>query len=348
MPTTFAWSAVDVSGFFGPTQIRRREPTGADVTVTIDFCGICHSDIHTARSEWDNVHYPVVPGHEIVGHVTAIGSAVSRFAVGDRVAVGTLIGSCGTCAACRGGEENYCPQQVGTFNFPNPDEVTPFTLGGYSRQIVVTERFIFRLPDELDPAGAAPILCAGATVYSPMRHWGVGPGTRLGVAGFGGLGGMAVKIAKALGAEVTVLSRSVAKQTAALAAGADHFIRTDDDGAMAAAADSLELILSTVPRTHDINPYLELLARDGTYVILGAMEPITTPVIGSRLAVKRVNIGGSLIAGIPETQELLDLCATHGITADVKVISMQEVNRAHDHIASGDPAFRYVIDLSTI
>ena len=181
-----------------------------------------------------------------------------------------------------------------------------------------------------------------------MRHWGVGPGTRLGVAGFGGLGGMAVKIAKALGAEVTVLSRSAAKRAAAEAAGADHFIVTSDDSAMAGAADSLGLILSTVPRTHDINPYLDLLARDGTYIIQGAMEPIMTPVVATTLAVKRVNIGGSIIAGVPETQELLDLCATRGITADVKVIGVQEINDAHDHIASGDPAFRYVIDLSSI
>ena len=328
--------------------IQRREPASSDVAVTVDYCGICHSDVHTARSEWDDIHYPVVPGHEIVGRVAAIGSDVTRFAVGDRVAVGTLIGSCRTCAACRAGEENYCAQQIGTFNFPNPDGVTPYTFGGYSREIVVTEHFVFRLPDELDPAAAAPILCAGATVYSPMRHWRVGPGTRLGVAGFGGLGGMAVKIANALGAEVTVLSRSVAKQAAAEAAGADHFIVTDDDAAIAAAAGSLELILSTVPRTHDINPYLTLLARDGTYVILGAMEPIMTPVVGSTLAVKRINIGGSLIAGIPETQELLDLCAARGITADVKVINVQDINDAHDHIASGDPAFRYVIDLSSI
>jgi uncharacterized zinc-type alcohol dehydrogenase-like protein len=348
MPTTFAWAAVDVSGHFAPTQIQRREPASSDVALTVDYCGICHSDVHTARSEWDNVHYPVVPGHEIVGRVTAVGSAVTRFNVGDRVAVGTLVDSCRTCAACRAGEENYCEQQVGTFNFPNPDQVTPYTFGGYSRQIVVTERFVFRLPDELDPAAAAPILCAGATVYSPMRHWRVGPGTRLGVAGFGGLGGMAVKIAKALGAEVTVLSRSVAKQAAAQAAGADRFVTTSDEAAMAAAADSLDLILSTVPRTHDINPYLNLLARDGTYVILGAMEPITTPVIGSTLAVKRVNIGGSLIGGVPETQELLDLCAARGIAADVKVIGVQQINDAHDHIASGDPAFRYVIDLNSI
>ena len=348
MPNTFAWSAVDVSGFLAPTQIRRREPASTDVTVTVDFCGVCHSDIHTARSEWDNVHYPVVPGHEIVGHVSAIGSAVTRFRVGDRVAVGTLVGSCRTCAACQAGEENYCREQVGTFNFPNPDGATPYTFGGYSRQIVVTEHFVFRLPDGLDPAGAAPILCAGATVYSPMRHWRVGAGTRLGVAGFGGLGGMAVKIAKALGAEVTVLSRSAGKRAAAYDAGADHFILTSDRAAMTGAADSLQLILSTVPRTHDINPYLELLARDGTYVILGAMEPITTPVLATTLAARRVNIGGSLIGGIPETQELLDLCADRGITADVKVIGIQDINDAHDHVASGDPAFRYVIDLSSI
>jgi uncharacterized zinc-type alcohol dehydrogenase-like protein len=348
MTTTSAWAAADPSGRLAPTSIARRSLGPSDVKLTIDFCGICHSDVHTARSEWDNVHYPVVPGHEIVGTVTEVGADVATFQPGDHVAVGTLISACGECESCREGAQNYCPGQVGTFNFPNPDGTTQFTFGGYSREIVVTERFVFRLPYGLDPASAAPILCAGVTVYSPMRHWRVGPGTRLGVAGFGGLGGMAVKIAKALGAEVTVFSRSSTKQAAALKAGADHYVDTSDSAQLTSAATTQDLILSTVPRTHDINPDLDLLVRDGTYVVLGAMEPIMTPIMGTTLAVKRVNIGGSLIGGLPETQELLELCAARGIEADVQVISVEQINDAHDHIAAGEPAFRYVIDLSTI
>ena len=348
MAMTSAWAATDPSGRFAPTSIERRALGATDVKLRIDFCGICHSDVHTARSEWDGVHYPVVPGHEIVGTVTEVGSGVVGFAAGDPVAVGTLVDSCGQCEACRHGEENYCPAQVGTFNFPDPHGTTPFTFGGYSREIVVSERFVFGLPAGLDPAAAAPILCAGVTVYSPMRHWQVGAGTRLGVAGFGGLGGMAVQIGAALGAEVTVFSRSPAKQDAAKRAGADRFVMVSDPARMAAATSSQDLILSTVPRTHDINPYLDLLVRDGTYVILGAMEPIMTPIVGTTLAIKRVNIGGSIIGGRTETQELLQLCAAKGIAADVQVIGVEGINRAHDHVASGDPAFRYVIDLSTI
>jgi uncharacterized zinc-type alcohol dehydrogenase-like protein len=346
--TVPAWAATDPSGRFGPTSIGRRAVGTSDVRIRIDFCGICHSDVHTARAEWEGVHYPVVPGHEIVGTVVAVGAGVTRFGVGDQVAVGTLVGSCGSCAACAAGEENYCAGQVGTFNFPNPDGVTPFTFGGYSSEIVVTERFVFRLPSGLDPAAAAPILCAGATVYSPMRHWKVGPGSRLGVAGLGGLGGLAVKVGKALGAEVTVLSRSAAKESAACAAGADRFVVMADPGQLAGARDSLDLILSTVPRTHDINPYLDLLVRDGTYVVLGAMEPIMTPIVGSTLAMRRVNISGSLIGGLPETQELLELCARRGISADVQVIGAADINDAHDRLATGDPAFRFVIDVASM
>lgn len=346
--TVRAWAAAETDGHLAPVEIRRRAPGTTDVVIRVDYCGVCHSDVHTARGEWAGVHHPVVPGHEIVGLVLATGAEVTRFRVGDGVAVGTLIDSCGRCRACLAGEENYCPDHVGTFGFPNPDGSTEFTCGGYSREIVVREKFVLSLPTSLDPAAAAPILCAGATVYSPMRHWRVGPGTRLGVVGFGGLGNVAVRIGAALGAEVTVYSRSAAKRAAALSAGADRFVVSSDPARMSALAGSQELILSTVPRSHDLNPYLDLLQRDGTYVVLGAMEPITTPILGSTLAVRRVNISGSLIGGLPETQELLELCARHGIVPDVEVIPMAQVNAAHDHVAGGDPAFRYVLDLSTI
>ncbi|MBS44451.1 MAG: hydroxyacid dehydrogenase [Nocardioides sp.] len=348
MRTVPAWGAADPGARLAPMSIRRRDPRADDVVVRIDFCGVCHSDVHTARGEWEGVHHPVVPGHEIVGRVAEVGAAVSSVQVGDHVAVGTLVDSCGTCSACTAGEENYCPEQVGTFDFPSTDDASAYTFGGYSREIVVRERFVLALPGGLDPAAAAPLLCAGATVYSPMRHWRVGAGSHLGVVGLGGLGGTAVRIAKALGAEVTVLSRTPAKEQDALRAGADRFVLSTDPDAMAAVADSMSLILSTVPRSHDLNPYLQLLRRDGTYVVLGAMEPLTTPVLGSTLAVRRVNIGGSLIAGLPETRELLELCAREGVAPDVRVVPVDRVNDAHDRVALGDPAFRYVLDLRSL
>lgn len=329
--------------------ITRRAVGPRDVKIKIEFCGICHSDLHVARNEWHHTVYPAVPGHEIVGRVIEAGAEVRKYAVGDRVGVGCLVDSCGQCAECNEGLENYCTGgALMTYNSVDPTGVAPRTYGGYSGEVVVTERFVVRVPDGLDPAAAAPILCAGVTTFSPLRHWKAGPGSKVAVAGFGGLGGMAVKLARAMGAQVSVISRSDAKTAQALAAGASEVIVVSDSAAMAAAARSFDLILSTIPKTHDLNPYLGLLKRDGSYVLLGAIEPLTTPVHGGLLIGRRVNISGSVIGGLPETQEVLDFCAEHHISADVQVIGVDGINAAYDHLATGDPGFRYVIDMSTL
>ncbi len=346
---TTAWAAPDASSPLVPISIDRREVGASDVKIEIKYCGICHSDLHTARDEWGGSSYPVVPGHEIVGRVAEIGANVTRHQVGDLVGVGCLVGSCGHCDECRDGLQNYCSNgAVWTYNSPDPHGTAPRTYGGYSGEIVVAEDFVVAIPAGIDPASAAPILCAGITVYSPMRHHGVGPGTHVGVAGFGGLGGMAVKIAKALGAEVTVITRTDRKAADALKAGADHVLVSSDPGQLQAGARSLDLILSTIPSSHDLNPYLRLLKRDGRYVVLGAVEPLREPIHGGLLVRTRVAVTGSLVGGLPETQEVLDFCAEHGICADVEVIGVDGINAAYDELAAGDPGFRYVIDLGTL
>jgi uncharacterized zinc-type alcohol dehydrogenase-like protein len=329
--------------------IERREVGPKDVLVAVEYCGICHSDIHTARNEWHGTAYPAVPGHEIVGRVVAIGPSVTAHSVGDRVAVGCMVSSCGECPPCRAGEENYC--QVGatfTYNSVDPTGTVPRTYGGYSGQIVVTEHFVVPFPEELDPAAGAPILCAGVTMYSPLKHWNVGPGSAVGIAGFGGLGSMGVKLAKALGAEVTVITRTDRKAADALKAGADHVLVSSDPAQMAAADGSLDVILSTIPSSHSINPYLSLLKRDGAYVILGAIEPLHEMLSGGLLARRRVAVTGSMIGGIAETNDVLRFCAEHGIASDIEIIGVDGINRAYDEMAAGDPGFRYVIDMSTI
>jgi uncharacterized zinc-type alcohol dehydrogenase-like protein len=320
-----------------------------DVRVAIEYCGICHSDIHTARNEWHGTTYPAVPGHEIVGTVIEVGSGVTGFAVGQRVAIGCMVNSCGDCEPCRAGEENFCENGATfTYNSVDPLATEPRTYGGYCAQIVVTEHFVVPFPDELDPAAGAPILCAGVTMYSPLKHWNVGPGSTVGIAGFGGLGSMGVKLAKALGAEVSVITRTDRKAADALKAGADHVIVSSDPAQMAAAAGSLDLILSTIPTSHSINPYLPLLKRDGSYVILGAIEPLYEMLSGGLLARRRVSVTGSMIGNIAETKDVLDFCAEHGIASDIEIIGVEGINRAYDQMAAGDPGFRYVIDMRTI
>ncbi|MDQ2747915.1 MAG: NAD(P)-dependent alcohol dehydrogenase [Actinomycetota bacterium] len=346
---TAAWAASDAKSPLEPTTIPRRAVGPTDVAIDISYCGICHSDVHTARNEWGGTTYPVVPGHEIVGQVTAIGADVTRHAVGDVVGVGCLVDSCGECAECRDGLQNYCRAgATGTYNSPDPHGTMPRTAGGYSGSIVVTQDFVVRIPDGLDPAAAAPILCAGITMYSPLRHHDVGAGSRVGVAGFGGLGSMAVKLAKALGAEVTVITRSDRKADDARKAGADHVLVSADSEQLKAAHRSLDIILSTIPSSHDLMPYLRLLKRDGAYVVLGAIEPLREPVNGGLLAGNRISVTGSMIGGMPETQEVLDFCAEHGIASDVQVIGVGGINAAYDELASGDPGYRYVIDMSTL
>ena len=349
MTTTFAWAAADATSALAPTTIERREATETDVRIRIEYCGICHSDLHTARNEWRGTRYPCVPGHEIVGTVVEVGSAVTRHRVGDRVGVGCMVDSCGECDECRAGLQNYCQRGATmTYNGVDKHATTPRTLGGYSGEIVVTEPFVVAIPEALDSAAAAPILCAGITMYSPLRLHGIGPGSSVAIAGFGGLGGMGVKLAKALGAEVTVITRSDRKADDALKAGADKVLISADTQAMRAAARSIDLVLSTIPSTHDLMPYLHLLKRDGAYVVLGALEPLRDPIHGGLLAGRRISLTGSMIGGMPETQEVLDFCAEHGIAADVQVIEPAGINDAYDDLAAGDPGFRYVIDLREV
>jgi uncharacterized zinc-type alcohol dehydrogenase-like protein len=349
MTSTTAWAAADATTPLAPVTIERRDVGPSDVRIAIEYCGICHSDLHTARNEWHGTRYPCVPGHEIVGRVVEVGPNVQRHHVGNRVGVGCMVDSCGECAECVAGLQNYCLRGATmTYNSIDKHGTTPRTLGGYSGEIVVTEQFVVSVPDAIDPAAAAPLLCAGITMYSPLRHHRVGPGSRVGIAGFGGLGGIGVKLAKALGAEVTVISRSDRKADDARKAGADHVLVSTDRTQLATAARSLDVILSTIPSTHDVNPYLQLLKRDGSYVVLGAVEPLQDPIHGGLLAGRRVNVTGSMIGGLPETQEVLDFCAEHGLSADIEVIGMDGINAAYDRLAGGDPGYRYVIDMSTL
>ena len=347
MTATLAYGAADATSPLEPMTIERRDVRPSDVRIDVEYCGVCHSDLHTARDEWHGTRYPAIPGHEIIGRVAEIGSDVTGHEVGDRVGVGCLVDSCGECEECREGLEQYCRKgSTGTYNAK--DRVSGgSTYGGYSKSIVVTERFVVRIPDALDPAKAAPILCAGITMYSPLKYHGVGPGSTIAVAGFGGLGSMAVKLAKALGAHVTVITRSDRKSEEARKAGADEVLVSVDADAMKAATRSFDLILSTVPSDHDLMPYLRLIKRNGSYVILGALEPLTFPVHGAVLA-SRINITGGAIGGLPETQELMDFCAEHDISSDIQIIPMDEINKAYDQLASGDPGYRYVIDLATL
>lgn len=346
---TTAWAAQDASGPLAPMEIERRPVGATDVKIAIEYCGICHSDLHTVRNDWGSSRYPVVPGHEIVGRVTGIGAEVTRHAVGERVGVGCMVDSCGACPSCAEGLQNYCTTGVVlTYNSRDRHGTAARTYGGYSGEIVVDEQFVLRVPDGLDPAAAAPILCAGITTYSPLRHHGVRPGSKVGVAGFGGLGSMAVKLAKAMGAEVTAITRSPRKADDARKAGADSVLVSADPATMKAAAGALDLVLSTIPSSHDLNPYLRLLRRDGALVLVGAIEPLREPLDGGLIARTRVSVTGSLIGGIPETQEVLDFCAAHGIAADVQVIGVDGINDAYQHLAAGDPGFRYVIDMGTL
>lgn len=347
--STKAWATPAADAPLAPTTIERRDLLATDVRIAIEFCGICHTDVHYARDEWHRTVYPCVPGHEIVGRVVEVGAAVTAHRPGDRVGVGCLVDSCGTCAECRAGLENYCAAgPVLTYNGVDAHGTAPRTLGGYSGEIVVTERFVLRIPDGLDPAAAAPLLCAGITTYSPLRHHAVGAGSAVGVAGFGGLGSLGVKIAKAMGARVTVLTRSAGKADVARKAGADDVVVMGEHAQVKRVARSLDLILSTIPTSHDLDPYLGLLRRDGVYVVLGAIEPITEPVHGGRLTARRLSISGSMIGGIPETQQVLDFCAAHGIASDVEVIGVDSINGAYDRLTTGDPGFRFVVDMSTL
>ena len=346
---TKAYGAQTADQPLAPLDIERRAPGPKDVQIDIDYCGVCHSDVHTVRSEWPGTLYPCVPGHEIVGHVTAIGDAVSSHQVGDVVGVGCMVDSCRTCASCAEGLEQYCSGgMVGTYNGATAD-APGHTLGGYSQRIVVDEQYVLRIshPNE-QLAGVAPLLCAGITTYSPLRHWGVGPGKKVGIVGIGGLGHMGLKLAHAMGAHVVAFTTSISKRDEATSLGADEVVVSRNAEEMSAHASSFDVILDTVAASHDLDAYTNLLKRDGTLVLLGApAEPHPSPSVMG-LVFGRKAIAGSLIGGIAETQEMLDFCAEHGITADVEVISAQAINDAYERMLRSDVKYRFVIDSSTL
>ena len=347
MPTTVnAYIAPAADRPLEPTTIERRDLGPHDVSIDIAFAGICHSDIHTARDEWGGTKFPVVPGHEIAGTVAAVGDDVTRYAVGDRVGVGCFVDSCRECEPCRLGEEQYCERgNVGTYNAVGRDG-TP-THGGYSTSIVVDENYVLRIPDGIALDEAAPLLCAGITLYSPLRHWGAGPGKKVAIVGLGGLGHVGVKIAHALGAEVTVLSQSLKKMEDGLRLGADHYHATGDPQTFRELRNYFDLILNTVSANLPIGKYLGMLALDGTLVELGLPEhPIEVP--AGALIGKRRSFAGSMIGGIAQTQEMLDFCAEHGIGAEIEVISADRINEAYDRVVASDVRYRFVIDTSTL
>lgn len=333
-----------------PFSFERRKPRPEDVAIDILYCGICHSDIHTARGEWEGTVYPNVPGHEIIGRVSAVGDKVSKYKVGDLVGVGCMVDSCRTCQSCHEGLEQYCDNGFsGTYNAEDKIGGTAHTVtyGGYSDKITVDERFVLKIPENLDPAATAPLLCAGITTYSPLKHWNVGAGQKVGIIGLGGLGHMGVKFAHAMGAHVVMITTSPEKANDAEKLGANEILISKDTAAMNAAAGSFDFLLNTIPVGHDTEPYMNLLKRDGTMVIVGSVEPLTR-VNGISLIFKRRNLAGSLIGGIPETQEMLDFCGEHNITCDIEMIDIKDVNKAYDRTVSGDVKYRFVIDIASL
>lgn len=331
-----------------PYTFARRAPRADDVVIDILYCGVCHSDIHNARNDWGNARYPMVPGHEIIGRVASVGAAVTAFKPGDHVGVGCMVDSCRHCAQCAEGLEQYCAEgSTYTYNGTDRHDRQP-THGGYSEKIVVSERFVLRLPAGIDLAGAAPLLCAGITTWSPLRHWRVGPGSKVAIVGLGGLGHMGLKLAKALGAELTLLTRSPGKEADARRLGADRIVVSTDAAQMAAVRGHFDLIIDTVPYVHDLNPYLPTLAIDGTLVLVGYLGGLDPLLNSAPLVMGRRSVAGSLIGGIPETQEMLDFCGAHGIASDVEVIRMQEINAAYERMLKSDVKYRFVIDMASL
>jgi uncharacterized zinc-type alcohol dehydrogenase-like protein len=344
-----AYSATSATSPLGVTTIARREATEQDVQIEILFCGICHSDLHQVRNEWSGIMptvYPCVPGHEIIGRVTKVGSAVTKFKLGDLAAVGCMVDSDRTCPECRAGLEQFCPNVILTYNFPDK-HTGGVTYGGYSDSIVVDENFVLRVPSNLDLAGAAPLLCAGITTYSPLRHWGVTKGKKVGVVGLGGLGHMAVKFAHALGAHVVAFTTSPKKKDDAIRLGADEVVISRNADEMGKHAGSFDFILDAVSAEHDINAYIQLLRRDGNITLVGAPEkPLS--VAAFALLFGRRSLSGSPIGGIAETQEMLDFCGVHNIAADVEVIPMQKVNEAYERLMRSDVKYRFSIDMGSL
>jgi len=342
------YAAQSATEALAPFHFERRAPRADDVVIEILYCGVCHSDLHQARNDWHNSIYPVVPGHEIIGQVVEVGKDVARFKAGDKVGVGCMVDSCQHCAACAEGLEQYCEAfPTLTYNGVDRHDQKP-TYGGYSQRIVVSEKFVLRVPEGLDLAGAAPLLCAGITTWSPLRHWRVGKGSRVAVVGLGGLGHMALKLARSLGAEVTLFTRSRDKEADARRLGADHIVLSTDSEAMAAVNGRFELIIDTVPYAHDLNPYIPTLRHDGTLVLVGYLGELDPVLDSSSLVMGRKSVAGSLIGGIAETQELLDFCGEHGIVSDIEVIDMKDINAAYERMLKSDVKYRFVIDMASL
>jgi uncharacterized zinc-type alcohol dehydrogenase-like protein len=342
------YAARDAASPLAPFDFERREVGPHDVLIDIQYCGVCHSDIHQARDEWHNTVWPCVPGHEIVGRVAQVGAHVTKLRSGDLAGVGCMVDSCQQCEACRAGDEQYCERGfLATYNGPmKPDGRNTF--GGYANNIVVTENFVVRIPEGMDPKATAPLLCSAVTVYSPMKHFKIGTGDKVGIVGIGGLGHIAIKIAKARGAEVVAFTRTPDKRADALRFGAGDVVISTDAAAMAAYAESFDYILSTIPTSHDVNPYVKLLKRDARMTLVGALEPLEPGIDNSQLAFKRQSLGGSLIGSIEETQEILDFCAAHGIASEVELITIDRINEAFENVVNGRVRYRYVIDNASL
>ncbi len=326
----------------------RRDPRADDVVIDILYCGVCHSDLHQTRNDWGVSVFPMVPGHEIIGKVTSVGSGVKKFKAGDVVGVGCLVDSCQHCVSCEHDLEQYCKEvATQTYNDKDRHDGSP-TFGGYSEKIVVSEKFVLRVPEKLDIKAAAPLLCAGITTYSPLRHWNVQPGSKVAVIGLGGLGHMALKLAKGMGAEVTLFTRSAGKEDEARRLGADHVVLSSVPAQMEGAAGQFELIIDTVPYEHDVNPYMSTLNLDGTLVLVGLLGALVPPVQTGPMIMGRQSIAGSLIGGIKETQEMLDFCAEKGIACDVEMIDIQYINEAYERMLKSDVKYRFVIDMASL
>ena len=342
------YAAPSAKAELAPYQFERRDIRADDVVIEILYCGICHSDVHHVNNDWGGTTYPIVPGHEIIGRVVNVGLDVTRFKPGDHVGVGCMVDSCQHCSACQQGLEQYC-EEGPTLTFDNLDRHDQMrTFGGYSEKIIVREKFVLRIPEGLDLKGVGPLLCAGITSWSPLRHWRVREGTNVGVVGLGGLGHMMLKLAKALGANVTLFSRSPGKEQDAHLLGADNVVISTDTNQMAAVNNKFDLIIDTVPYAHDINPYMPSLAINGTLVIVGFLGNLEPTLNTVPLIMGRKSVAGSVIGGLAETQELLDFCSEHGITADVEVIKIQDVNKAYKRMLKSDVKYRFVIDMASL
>lgn len=343
-----AYAATSATTPLGPYPIQRRRVRDNDVEIDIYYCGVCHSDLHTARNDWNWTVYPIVPGHEIIGKVKSVGPGVTRFKVGDTVGVGCMVDSCGHCAACEEGYEQHCHSGA-TFTYGWPDrELGGITQGGYSEKIVVNQDFVLRVPDHLDMASAAPLLCAGITTWAPLQEAGIGPGSKVAVVGLGGLGHMAIKLASAMGAEVTLMTRSPGKEQEAHRLGARHVVISGDEASMTAVANQFHLIVDTVPYEHDLNPYLPTLTHKGKLVLVGYLGPLEPTLNSVVMIMGGRSLAGSMIGGIAATQEMLDFCGEHHIGADIEVIRMQDINQAYERMLKSDVKYRFVIDMASL